>query len=233
MLLASSSPRRRELLALLGLPFDVTSADVDETPLDGESPRDMALRLARAKAQCVAQAAPPGVIVIAADTTGALDDIPLGKPADAADAERMLRALRGRVHQVYTAIILVKAHSDQSVCDLATTDVLMRRYSDEEMYAYIASGDPLDKAAAYAIQHSGFHPVESLNGCLANVMGLPLCHLTRSLRGLNVIVNVDVPAACQQHLGYRCPVYVEILNGSLSEGPAWLTKIVREITDTV
>lgn len=214
LLLASASPRRRELLALLGLPFNVTSADVDETPLDGEAPPDTALRLAQAKACRVARNAPPGVVVIAADTVGSLDGRVLGKPTDAADAERMLRALRGRVHQVYTAIALIRVRAAHSpLCDVATTDVLMRCYSDEEMRAYIASGDPMDKAAAYAIQHIGFHPVESLNGCFANVMGLPACHVARSLRSLNVKVKVAVPAICQQQLGHPCLVYAEILDG--------------------
>lgn len=209
LLLASGSPRRRALLALLGLPFEVASADVDETPHEGESPSATALRLAQAKACHVARSAPPGVIVIAADTVGALDGVVLGKPTDAADAERMLRALRGRVHQVYTAIVLVQvAHA--SLWDVATTDVLMRCYSDEEMRAYIASGDPMDKAAAYAIQHAGFHPVASLNGCYANVMGLPVCHVARSLRRLGVEIQTDAPTACQQHLDYACPVYADI-----------------------
>lgn len=212
LLLASASPRRRELLALLGLPFEVASADVDETPHEGESPSATAVRLAQAKACRVARSAPPGVIVIAADTVGALDGVVLGKPTDAADAERMLRALRGRVHQVYTALVLLRVSQDEPapLCDVATTDVLMRCYSDQEMRAYIASGDPMDKAAAYAIQHAGFHPVASLNGCYANVMGLPVCHVARSLRRLGVEIQADAPAACQQRLGYTCPVYADI-----------------------
>jgi hypothetical protein len=88
----------------------------------------------------------------------------------------------------------------------------MRDYSDDELAAYVASGDPLDKAGAYAIQHAGFHPAENLHGCFANVMGLPLCHLARSLRALNIEPSVDMPAVCQAHLRFECPVFADILN---------------------
>jgi MAF protein len=210
LLLASASPRRRELLALLGLPFTVASADVDETLHTGEPPLDTARRLAHAKAHCIVRQAPPANLVIAADTIGSFNGILLGKPTDAADAEAMLRALRGRVHQVYTAIVVVR--DSELVSDLATTDVLMRQYSDDEMHAYIASGDPMDKAAAYAIQHAGFHPVETVSGCFANVMGLPLCHLARSLRKLGIEIKNDAPTECQRHIGCACPVYKSILS---------------------
>jgi hypothetical protein len=96
---------------------------------------------------------------------------------------------------------------------VAETRLAMRTYTDAEMAAYVASGDPLDKAGAYAIQHPGFHPVAELQGCYANVMGLPLCHLTRALRAWNVEPPHDVPAACQDHTGRRCPVYATILAG--------------------
>ncbi len=199
------------MLALLELPFNVTSADVDEAPRNGELPSAMALRLAQAKAELAAQNSCGGTVIIAADTIGSLDNMPLGKPVDAADAGRILRTLRGRVHQVYTGIALVDTRSGRQVCELATTDVLMRRYAEAEMLAYIASGDPLDKAAAYAIQHAGFHPVENLMGCFANVMGFPLCHLARSLRKLDIKIVADVPTACQQHISHQCPVYPHIL----------------------
>ncbi len=210
-LLASGSPRRRELFALLGWPFDVTSADVDESPRGDETPAQTALRLAQAKAQAVANASPDEVIIVAADTIVSLDHLPLGKPRDDIDAARMLRALRGRTHQVHTAITLVNTRTGQTLSDLATTDVPMRDYSDDELTAYIVSGDPLDKAGAYAIQHAGFHPVSNLCGCFANVMGLPLCHLTRTLRAMGIEPLVDVPAVCQSHLHYVCPVFAAIL----------------------
>lgn len=211
-LLASGSPRRRELFALLGWPFDVISADVDESPRDRETPAQMVARLSQAKALATSRVMSDG-IVIAADTTVSLDGIALGKPRDNADADRMLRSLRGRTHQVHTAIALidVSRHTSQPLSDLATTDVPMRDYADDEIAAYIASGDPLDKAGAYAIQHDGFHPVAELRGCFANVMGLPLCHLTRCLRLVRIEPQVDVPAVCQSHIRYECPVFADIL----------------------
>jgi predicted house-cleaning NTP pyrophosphatase (Maf/HAM1 superfamily) len=128
----------------------------------------------------------------------------------------MLRALRGRTHQVYTAIALmdVSRHAGQPLSDLATTEVPMRNYADDEIAAYIASGDPLDKAGAYAIQHDGFHPVAELRGCFANVMGLPLCHLARALRAMKVEPIADVPTVCQSYLRYRCPVFADILQSA-------------------
>jgi len=212
-ILASGSPRRRELFTLLGLPFDVASAEVDESPRDGETPAQMVARLAQAKAFAVARSiqSPDATIITAADTTVSLDDIPLGKPADDTDAWRMLRALRGRAHQVHTALTVLDASASRMFSDLATTDVPMRDYSDDEIAAYIASGDPLDKAGAYAIQHEGFHPVTQMRGCFANVMGLPLCHLARTLRALGIQPPGDAPAACQAHIRYQCPVFSAIL----------------------
>jgi len=209
-LLASGSPRRRELFALFGWPFDIASADVDESPSSGETPAQMVVRLSQAKALKVGSEGMEGII-LAADTTVSLDGIPLGKPADEADAWRILCALRARTHQVHTAITLMDARAGHMLSDLATTDVPMRDYGDDEIAAYIASGDPLDKAGAYAIQHDGFHPVAGLRGCFANVMGLPLCHLARTLRGMDIEPPVDVPAVCQSHLRYECPVFAEIL----------------------
>lgn len=210
-LLASGSPRRRELFGLFGWPFEIASADVDETPHNSETPAQMVWRLSQAKAYAAAKRGTNQSIVIAADTTVSLDGVPLGKPRDDADADRMLRALRGRTHQVYTAITLVNTHTHQMLSDLAATDVPMRDYGDGELAAYIASGDPLDKAGAYAIQHEGFHPVNALRGCFANVMGLPLCHLARTLRVMSIEPEVDVPAVCQSHIQYHCPVYAKIL----------------------
>ncbi len=123
----------------------------------------------------------------------------------------MLRRLRGRTHQVYTAITLIDLQTDRSITDLACSDVPMRNYTDEEIEAYIASGDPFDKAGAYAIQHDGFRPVENFAHCFANVMGLPLCHVVRSLRQLGVDVPNDVPTLCQAYIRYECPVFESIL----------------------
>jgi len=209
ILLASASPRRRELLALLELPFSVVAADVDETNGDGESPQAMVQRLSRAKALAVAARQPRHALVIAADTTVALDSQSLGKPANAADAIAMLRALRGRPHQVYSGLTVTQ--DGQTITELAESDVWMRNYSDEEIARYVAGGDPLDKAGAYAVQHMGFHPAKRVEGCFASVMGFPLCHLTRALARLGVIVLVDVPTVCQAHTSIECRVFERIL----------------------
>jgi len=208
ILLASASPRRRELLAYLGLPFSVVAADVDETDGDGESPQAMVQRLSQAKALAVVAQHPRG-LVIAADTTVALDGASLGKPADAAEATAMLRALRGRSHQVYSGLTV--AQDGQTITELAESEVWMRDYSDQEIAHYVASGDPLDKAGAYAVQHAGFHPAERVEGCFASVMGFPLCHLARTLARLGVTVPADVPAACRAHTGFVCQVFAKIL----------------------
>jgi MAF protein len=213
LVLASNSPRRRELLALGGWMFHVRPAEVDETPHRREAPGPYVLRLAESKARACAVAAREDGIVVAADTTVAVDRDLLGKPRDMAEATEMLRRLRGRTHQVYTGIGVLRVADGAFLSDLCSTDVPMRPYSDEEIEAYVASGDPLDKAGGYAIQHAGFHPVEALAGCYASVMGLPLCHLTRLLRQLGVQPKTDIAAECQSALQYGCPVYESILNG--------------------
>jgi MAF protein len=209
--LASNSPRRHELLALGGWTFSVRPADVDETPLPGEAPGTYVLRLAESKAKACAVSAKPGEVIVAADTTVAIDGMILGKPRDAAEAVEMLRLLRGRRHQVHTGIGVKKG--EILLTDLCTTDVPMRPYSDDEIAAYVASGDPLDKAGAYAIQHAGFNPVENFSGCFASVMGLPLCHLLRLLRRVDVQPVADVPGGCQATLDYQCPISDAVLRG--------------------
>jgi septum formation protein len=154
-----------------------------------------------------------GQVIVAADTAVVVDDSLLGKPQDVAAAVQMLRRLRGRSHQVYTGLAVVKMPDGDPLTDLCITDVPMRTYSDEEIDAYVASGDPLDKAGAYAIQHPAFHPVEKLAGCYASVMGLPLCHLVRTLHKLDVLPRSDVPARCQSALHYTCPISAAVLNG--------------------
>ena len=212
LVLASNSPRRRELLALGGWMFHLRPAEVDETPRPGEAPGTYVLRLAESKARAGAAAARPDEIVVAADTTVAVDGEILGKPRDMAEAAEMLRRLRGRTHQVQTGIAVIRAADGACLSDLCTTDVPMRPYRDDEIEAYVASGDPLDKAGAYAIQHAGFHPVEALAGCYASVMGLPLCHLTRLLSQLDAPPRTDIAAECQSALQYGCPVYAGILD---------------------
>ena len=213
LLLASNSPRRRALLALGGWSYEVTACDVDESRLVGEAPDAYVLRLAGTKARAAASEAHPPAIVIAADTIVVDGDELLGKPVDEADARRMLRQLRGRVHQVYTGLAALRVRDGRLLKDVCTTDVPMRAYSDAEISRYVRSGDPLDKAGAYAIQHPGFRPVQGLAGCYASVMGLPLCHLTRLLGAFGLPAPGDPPLACQRELGYDCPVSDAILRG--------------------
>ncbi len=196
LILASNSPRRKELLALFGWPFEVLPADIDESQKSGEPPIDYVRRLACEKAQAIA--ATREGLILAADTIVVDGEELLGKPVDDADARRMLTQLRGRTHQVYTGIALIDTASGKSVDSVCRTDVPMRAYSDSEIEAYIQTGDPLDKAGAYAIQHSDFHPVEKLAGCYASVMGLPLCHLSVALRRFGWQAPADLPERCQQ-----------------------------------
>ena len=209
VILASNSPRRRQLLGLTGLDFQVLPADVDETPFNGESASSYVQRLAASKAQVVAAQVDPETLIIAADTTVVDGNQILGKPVDNGDAARMLWQLRGRSHQVYTAIALLQ--NGKLLVECCGTDVPMRSYSDTEMQVYIESGDPLDKAGAYAIQHPGFHPVDNLQGCYANVVGLPLCHLVRALRKFDIELVDSLPMSCQSELGYECPIYEAVL----------------------
>ena len=209
VVLASNSPRRKQLLSLLDWPFEVIPADIDESQRPGESPASYVRRLACEKARVVA--AYQTGLVIAADTIVVDQDELLGKPTDADAAFRMLSQLRGRVHQVLTGLALLNTSAEQSCEALCQTDVPMRNYSDTEIRTYVESGDPLDKAGAYAIQHRGFHPVKNLSGCFASVMGLPLCHLMCCLKQFGLEAPSDLPQRCQKVLQYDCPIFTTIL----------------------
>ncbi len=173
LVLASASPRRRELLATLGLVFEVRPSDLDETPRPGEAPEALAIRLALAKARAVARA---GELVLGADTVVALGDEPLGKPADAAEARAMLTRLSGRSHQVWTGVALVETGPgrQRTAAGAARTEVDFRPLDAAEIDAYVASGEPLDRAGAYAIQGGAAGFAERLEGSWSNVVGLPL-----------------------------------------------------------
>lgn len=209
LILASGSPRRRQLLPLLGLPFVLKATSVDESILQGEPPTEFVLRLSQVKAHAVHDAR-DDELVIAADTIVVLDGQVLGKPVDAEDAARMLRALRGRPHQVYSAISVWHPATRRSISELAESQVWMRDYSDDEVAAYVASGDPLDKAGAYAIQHPEFDPVTRVEGCWLTVVGFPLCHLGRALERFGVVVPSNVPGACRAFSQRECAVPPEI-----------------------
>ena len=186
---------------------------IDETPRSGELPSDYVVRLAEAKARAAAGLAGSEQYVVGADTAVADGRRLFGKPADATDAVHMLRQLRGHSHQVYTGIAVLNLADQRVLTDLCITQVPMRSYAEPEIEEYVRSGDPLDKAGAYAIQHPGFRPVENLHGCYASVMGLPLCHLLRLLARLNAAPQPDLPTQCQKHLQYACPVSDAILRG--------------------
>ena len=213
LILASASPRRRQLLALGGWTFDVRPVDAVEIPLPAESPADFVQRMSRTKAQLAAEGVNGGALIIAADTTVTIDGHILNKPAHAREAAAMLTQLRGRTHEVLTALTVLDTATGRMSTDLARSRVPMRAYGDDELHAYVATGDPLDKAGAYAIQHPGFQPVDQNNfgDCFANVMGLPLCHLLRRLRQSGVEPNTDLPAECQRFIPYDCPVSEMIL----------------------
>jgi septum formation protein len=222
--LASNSPRRKELLSLIGWEYCLLPAQVDETPLPNEDGMEYVKRIAKSKALAATRKTGVNGVIIAADTTvishGKNGKIKIyGKPKDQSEATEMLRRLRGHTHQVLTALSILRSLDGKIQSGYCTTDVPMRNYSNEEINAYVASGDPMDKAGAYAIQHAGFHPVEKLHGCYANVMGLPLCHLTRSLTELGIPPKTDVPQTCQAAIGYNCPVYSKILNEKTQDNP--------------
>ena len=214
-ILASASPRRSELLALTGWSFTAAPASVDESPRPGETPEGLADRLARAKAQAAAGAAPNGSWVLGADTLVVDGGVVLGKPGDTPEALDMLNSLRGHTHHVITSLALIDPVSGEVYSESCRSEVRMRDYSTEEAHAFVGRGEAWDKAGGYAIQDSQFHPVDlqHLQDCFANVVGLPLCHLVRAARRAGLKPPQDVPRACQAHTDYRCPVYQDILEG--------------------
>lgn len=178
LILASHSPRRREILAQAGIPFVVQPADAREEQVPGEDAASHVLRLARLKAEAVRGG--PGDLVLGADTVVVVDDQILGKPVNAAQATDMLRRLSGREHRVVTGICLI-AHP-VTVVDAQTTHVRFVPLSEQEIAGYVASGEPMDKAGAYAIQGRASRFVERIDGCYFNVVGLPVPALYRMLK---------------------------------------------------
>lgn len=188
------------------------SVEVSEGRLPGELPQAMTNRLAMKKAKAM----PAGSgLVLAADTIVVDGDTVLGKPRDAAQAREMLESLRGRDHQVMTSIALVDQATGSEFGDTCVSTVNMRDYDSIELEAYLDEGSPLDKAGSYGIQDGEMVRLEDMRDCFANVMGLPLCHVVRSMRRLGYEPPRDVPEACQAHVNYDCPVYAKILEGSL------------------
>jgi septum formation protein len=181
--LASQSPRRRDLLDLIKIPHTVRPADIDETPRPGESPLDCVERLARTKGRTIA-ALEPDAVIISADTVVVIDDHILNKPVDRRDAHDMLCRLSGREHVVHTAVCVIRDGTE--VAAVETVGVHFRPLAPEEIEAYIATGEPMDKAGAYGIQGYGATIVDHVSGDFFAVMGLPLVRLTRLLAAVGV-----------------------------------------------
>ncbi|TMF07234.1 MAG: septum formation protein Maf [Chloroflexi bacterium] len=191
LVLASASPRRQELLARLKLRLVVRPVNLDERTPSRGNPEIIARRLARTKAEA-ARLVDPDSVIIAADTVVAVDGSVLGKPADAGDAQRMLKFLRGRTHEVVSAVAIMRAEGRSALVRHPVTRVVMRDYPDAEVDASISRGDPFDKAGAYAIQDEAFRPVERYDGCYCNVVGLSLWATIELLRKADVKTRVSV-----------------------------------------
>ena len=205
LILASSSPRRREIIAALDIQVQVSSSEVDEGPArPSESPEEYVVRLSREKALAAARSVGDAV-VLAADTSVVIDGAILGKPQDELDATRMLRLLRGREHTVITGVTALHTKSGRAVGTYKCTRVVLRRYSEQELEDYVRSGQPMDKAGAYAVQDPVFHPARRLHGCYLNAVGLPLCEVVTSLKALGVSARVrpdwQAPEQC-----FECPL---------------------------
>lgn len=195
LVLASASPRRNDILEHLGLDFEVAPTDVEEPPAKpDQTAQEIAVERALIKARATASQRDSGTI-IGADTVVELDDEPLGKPVDAADARRMLTALRGREHRVITGVALVDAATGEERVGFRASRVEMREYTDDEIESYIASGEPFDKAGAYAVQDEKFVPASEVKGCYLNVVGLPACTLLKEaeLFGLRIKPSPSLP----------------------------------------
>lgn len=177
IILASGSPRRRELLENLGLKFDIMVDNSDESIAAGEHPKDTVMRLALQKVQNIADKCEDTAIVIGADTVVSIDGKILGKPKNEEEAELMLKRLSGRKHTVYTGVAAVNSETGFKVSEFEATDVKFRELSGNEINSYVKSGEPMDKAGAYGIQNLGALFVEGIDGDYFNVVGLPICRL--------------------------------------------------------
>ncbi|MSQ31708.1 MAG: septum formation protein Maf [Dehalococcoidia bacterium] len=205
IVLASASPRRLELLKYLLPDFKVIPSNVDEKLIDGEEPRNTVIRLASEKARSVFDSHKK--VTIGADTIVVLENKILGKPKDAQDAIRILTALRNRSHSVITGVAIVNANG-KLAAKATQTELEFRDYSTAEMESYVATGDPMDKAGAYAIQQPQFHPAKRITGCYFNVVGLPLCTLGEMLRDAGVSLNIKKPSQVPDFclLSKECPI---------------------------
>lgn len=189
IILASGSPRRQELLANLGLDFKVIVSDVDESMDEDMLPAQLVEKLAERKATAVVAEISGEGLVIGADTIVVLGNKPLGKPVDRADAIRMLRELQGRSHEVFTGVAVIDAATGQSVVTHQATAVRFKPMTMEQIERYVDTGEPMDKAGAYAVQGKASIFIDSIRGCYFNVVGLPVAKLADALRifGVEII----------------------------------------------
>ncbi len=211
IILGSGSPRRKALLAKLGVAFEVMTADVDEDSITVADPAENVLERARLKADALKGHVPKGAIVITSDTTVADGTEMLNKPADVDEAWQMLAQLRGRAHQVHTGLICIDPTGTEHAV-VSTSQLVMRNYTDKEIEAYIATGDPMDKAGAYAIQSPGFRPVDYIEGCFTGVMGFPLCDVADLLKACGVTLPFPQKLTEQEQIDFfecsRCKAHL-------------------------
>jgi septum formation protein len=216
VVLGSASPRRRELLAKLGVSFEVLTADVDEDVVTVADPAENVLGRAQLKANALRGQVRQGTIIITADTTVADGAEMLNKPVNKVEAWKMLRQLRGHTHQVHSGVIIIDTNGDEHRI-VNSSDVVMRPYTDEEIEAYIATGDPMDKAGAYAIQHPDFRPVAGINGCYTGIMGLPLCDVASGLEACGVKIAIPGKLEAEEKKDfYLCSRCKELFDRNLA-----------------
>lgn len=207
IILASASPRRRQMLSWVTDNFICASADIDETPKLDEDPVQYCERLAIEKAETLAaRSGSQERLILASDTTVFRRQQIYGKPTDAGNAKEMLSQLQGRSHLVCTAVALLKTGEmkHEIISTTCLTIVAMRKLSETEIDAYIASRDPMGKAGAYAIQNRQFHPVDSIQGCYTCVMGLPLCHTELLFNQFDTQFENDFSVCCKANISYNC-----------------------------
>jgi len=189
IILASGSPRRRELLSLLGLPFEVITSEADESTPSDFTPEQIVRSLALRKAEAVvASVGERNAVIVGSDTIVVLDNTVLGKPVDELDSKSMLTRLQGRNHKVYTGVACIGLSQGKTIVEHRVTSVTMRAMTEDEIVAYIATGEPADKAGSYAIQGLGSTLVERIEGCYFNVVGLPLSLLGEMLSEFGITV---------------------------------------------
>ena len=191
LILASASPRRRELFSLISIPFEVIPPKISEELFSGESPWDHAIRLAKAKAKDVSRLFPHRW-VIGADTIVFLDKKILGKPVEKEDAKKMLQFISGRVHKVVTGYVIINEELRKEISSWVESEVKIKNLSKKEIENYVATGEPMDKAGSYGIQGIGAFMVKEIKGSYTNVVGLPLCEVIDSLKDIGAITEFPI-----------------------------------------